>query len=1114
MIIIAVIVILLSSCESGGDTGLDADAVAINNRGVALMGQFDYEAAMKEFSRLVERYPDNHDIRVNLAIATFNRQAAGDEQKALAMLNQVLEQDPGHLRARYCSGLLELHRGQPEKALEYFLAVIKADPADAEAHYFAGKALVQLSKYTDAIDYFKRTLELDNYIRSAYYGMIMALRQLNRSEEAFKQITEFQRLQTNPRARLVEFKYTRMGRKSEVLALDRVEKKAAAKPVGAIFNPMKAITIKGEITWRTTLKDDTQARPGITVCDMNGDKRLDIFITSAVKREGGTENALLTGGPGDGQYSLDTAHPLAAVSAVNAALWGDLNDDGIVDVYLCRKGPNQLWQQDETGKWQEVTETTGTANGNLNTVDGAVYDADHDGDLDLFLVNADGPNELFNNNRDGTFKPLAAAYGLTGNGKPSQSILIADLDADRDADVIVINRKPPHDVYINELLWKYRPAKGFDAFIAADIRAAVAGDLDTDGRMEIYSLDSAGNLYRWPQKDAAAINGAWEATMLDKAAGTVPGKDARLALTDVDGDGKLDMIASGRGGWWAASVTGSGLKPLFTLPESNKEAVNLAAWTVLNTGQGPAVLGWLPGKAPVSWSPGTGRYAFASVQLTGLKDKESSWRSNASGIGMRLSVRVDSRWTVLNTFRSDSGPGQGLQPVTVGLGGAERIDFIAIDWSDGVFQTEMNLAAGKHHKIIETQRQLSSCPLIFAWNGTIFQFVSDFLGVGGIGYQVGPGEYSEPRPRESFMFPERLLRPRNGVLQVKLNQPMEEAAYMDAVRLTAYDMPVNWSMTVDERMGISGPQPTGEPLFYRKMLLPVQAVNDRGEDVTAQVARQDLKAASPGKLDRRFIGLLEQDHVLTVTFARSLDFFPGKPVLLADGWLEYPYSQTNFAAWQAGARYRAPTIEVQDVDGHWTTVLKEFGYPAGMPRQMSVPLPALPAGVRKIRITTNQEIYWDRLAVAFVEPCPQVKRHTLKLERARLEQSGFPKRTTYAQRRPEYDYNRRKPFWDTMYLEGYYTRLGDVEELVMNRDNALAIYASGETLHLEFAEPDGILKKWWKRVYVLETDGWCKDMDPYTHTGETVEPLPLIGKRTAEAERLHKLYNTRYLSGR
>ena len=148
------------------------------------------------------------------------------------------------------------------------------------------------------------------------------------------------------------------------------------------------------------------------------------------------------------------------------------------------------------------------------------------------------------------------------------------------------------------------------------------------------------------------------------------------------------------------------------------------------------------------------------------------------------------------------------------------------------------------------------------------------------------------------------------------------------------------------------------------------------------------------------------------------------PVLIIDGWVEYPYSQTMFAAWQAHAAYTAPTLEARGADGQWHTVLEQFGYPAGMPRRMSVPLSALPAGVTALRLITNQEIYWDRIAVVYAEALPEAQHTRLPLQRAQLMETGFALRTTGAQRQPHYDYDQRSPFWDTRHMRGYYTQFG------------------------------------------------------------------------------------------
>src|SRR5690606_8142610 len=129
----------------------------------------------------------------------------------------------------------------------------------------------------------------------------------------------------------------------------------------------------------------------------------------------------------------------------------------------------------------------------------------------------------------------------------------------------------------------------------------------------------------------------------------------------------------------------------------------------------------------------------------------------------------------------------------------------------------------------------------------------------------------------------------------------------------------------------------------------------------------DGRAAPPGPLDPRFLGRLATAQVIELRFDRPLDAHPGQPLLLAQGWIEYPYSQTVYAAWQAGAAYEPPTLQARDAAGHWHTLLPAFGYPAGRPRAMAVPLRDLPSGTQALRISSNQEIYWDHLSIVWAE---------------------------------------------------------------------------------------------------------------------------------------------------
>src|SRR5262249_50640526 len=148
-----------------------------------------------------------------------------------------------------------------------------------------------------------------------------------------------------------EFKYTRMGKKGEALAVNLAQPPEIKKPEGPIFlDPAPLLDDGDKYAWRKSAPSD---RPiSITACDINGDGLIDIFIANALNGTDGLFNAVCIN-HGNGHFTLDRNHVLASIPDVNAALWGDIDNDGRTDVYLCRKGPNQLWRQVENNKWQD-----------------------------------------------------------------------------------------------------------------------------------------------------------------------------------------------------------------------------------------------------------------------------------------------------------------------------------------------------------------------------------------------------------------------------------------------------------------------------------------------------------------------------------------------------------------------------------------------------------------------------------------------------------------------------------------------------------------------------------------------------------------------------------------
>ncbi len=334
LLLILILLLGLSACSDAGSPwpgapsaettppGLPPEAIAGNNRGVGLMGSFRYEEAWAQFRELAEQYPDWLDVRVNLAIATLNRQQPGDEQAALELVGRVLEADPGHLRAHYVSGLLNLYLSSPAVAQPHFERVAEAEPEDAYAAYYLAQCLAQQGEHASALSWYRRAIAKDPYLRSAYYGAFQAQQRLGDREAALALIEDYQRLDANPRSRLAEFKYTRMGPKAEVLAVDAEVPAPAERPSGALFGAPLVLTETGPLP---------SAPASLTMADLRGDGGLGLYLA------GGSGPGLLLRVGADGVYRAQPEHPLAQVEGVNAALWGDYDNDGLIEAYLCRR---------------------------------------------------------------------------------------------------------------------------------------------------------------------------------------------------------------------------------------------------------------------------------------------------------------------------------------------------------------------------------------------------------------------------------------------------------------------------------------------------------------------------------------------------------------------------------------------------------------------------------------------------------------------------------------------------------------------------------------------------------------------------------------------------------
>src|SRR2546428_8935 len=104
-------------------------------------------------------------------------------------------------------------------------------------------------------------------------------------------------------------------------------------------------------------------------------------------------------------------------------------------------------------------------------------------------------------------------------------------------------------------------------------------------------------------------------------------------------------------------------------------------------------------------------------------------------------------------------------------------------------------------------------------------------------------------------------------------------------------------------------------------------------------------------------------------------------------------------------------IEALDSNGKWTRVVDDMGFPAGLPRTTVADLTGKFApGTRRLRITTNLQIYWDQILVdTTLEQPEEIKVTDVPLAHAQLGFHGYP-------RMSEYPYSKESPPQDNVHL--------------------------------------------------------------------------------------------------
>jgi len=427
----------------------------------------------------------------------------------------------------------------------------------------------------------------------------------------------------------------------------------------------------------------------------------------------------------------------------------DYNNDGFPDILITCVGQNHLFQNTGKGTFRDVTKTSGLAGRSAFSTSALWFDYDRDGHLDLFVCNyvnwspehdvfcsLDGKNKsyctpeayrgetcwLFRNRGNGTFEDVTAASGIFDTSSKSLGVAMLDFDQDGWPDLFVANDTQPNKLYRNLRNGKFKDV-AVEAGLAfsADGKARAGmgvdvGDFENSGRpgIAITNFDNEMvGLYR------SAAAGQFEDVSIAAGVGG-PSRNTLgfgCGFADLDLDGRLDLIvANGHIDDTVRNIRGNvgyAQPPHLFLNLGNGKfqdvaAVNGGDFAVSRVGRGLAFADFdRDGDLDVLLTTNNGPAflfrndlnngnRFLRLHLTGTK-------SNRDAIGAVVRIYHGGE-TQMRTVRAGSSYlSQSELPLTLGVGKADRIDRLTIDWPSGGTQEFKNISTGKAYQLHENE---------------------------------------------------------------------------------------------------------------------------------------------------------------------------------------------------------------------------------------------------------------------------------------------------------------------------------------------------------------------------------------------------------------------------
>ena len=1038
------------------------DAYRANNIGVALLEQYKHKEAADAFKRALQLDPGLAAARINLGIALFN---IPDLPAAQRELQSAATAVPNAPQPHYVLGLLAKTQNKPAEAIVEFQKVLAIDPQDVGANVNLGQLYAQQRKYAEAVTVLRTGLAAEPYNTTALYNLGTALIRAGQREEGQKIIQQFQALRERGSGTTLGTNYLEQGRYAEAILSIPEQESADMRVPEVTFTDVTSTVLPAGEWMSPDISVEKNGGGAIVLFDYDLDGDLDL-LEVAVTRQRLARN--------DGGKFVDVTSNAgglakAATTAGTSAIAGDFDNDGRPDLFILRTGTGTLYHNDGHGSFSDVTATAKIPASPGASKATAFVDYDHDGDLDIFI--AGQPHQLLRNNGDRTFTDQTAEAKL--NEKvTARAVVPTDFDNRRDIDLLVASAEKIS-------LWR-NMRDGTFRDVAAEVGIAslkgvtsvAAGDFNKDGFTDFY-LSNAG---------FAMSNGKERFEIVTPFEGLFSANASQLL--DYDNDGRLDLVLATDNGirvWRNGNRTG--VDPTKSLPTTR--SLVLASGDLDNDGDTDLVFGVPGGGLHVARNDGGNANRSLRVGLAGRV-------SNRTGIGAKIELRSGSLAQKLETYSAFPAPAPA--DVVFGLGQRTVVDAVRVLWPAGIVQAETDLGTGTTNKnalavsLTELDRKPSSCPYLYVWNGERFEFVTDFLGGGEMGHLDAPGVFNMPDPDEYVRIDGDLLKPRKGRYELRITNELEEALFLDHLKLIAVAHPRDVEVYPNE--GLTDPPQPYKLFKTRNAQPPSAAIDEHGHDVTARIAQIDRQYPDDFKLHP--IRGYADEHTLTLTLKERAN----RTLLLLTGWTDYAWSSDNLAASQSGKSLQLPALQVKDKRGQWQTVIENIGIPVGRPQTIVVDLTGkFLSDSRDVRIITNMRIYWDQILVDTSGGNLATQITRLAPGIADLRWRGFSLEHSPDARQPmTYDYRNVSFTSPWKVMTGRYTREGDVRELLLSSDDMFVISRPGDELMVSFAAdklpplPDG-----WTRTFLLYADGFSKEMDINSASPDQLAPLPFHG---------------------